>query len=297
MAVLSLLAPSPLPAQSKDPDLAAGLRQVREGDFEGAVLTLDAVTQRLAREGGRPQDLVAAYVNLAVAFVALDQRTAARQRFRRALELDPKLELGPDRYSPKVLGVFEEARREATAEAASREAKPVAAPKAKSGGSKLPLILLGAGGVVAGAVALGTGGGGGGTGTGEARFTGARFGTPVLDCPDGTTSLGLPVLIMVDAVGGQASTTVTSVSVVLIIAASPSLPSEVGFASSAAATINPSSVPPGAMVSLRVDTSLLCGNGPGDAPRVNEWMGRLTLSTANGPFTLETADRMRVNIP
>ena len=44
----SPLTPGTLPGQAADPELAAGLRQVREGDFEGAVVTLDAVARRLA---------------------------------------------------------------------------------------------------------------------------------------------------------------------------------------------------------------------------------------------------------
>jgi len=38
-------------------------------------------------------------------------------------------------------------------------------------------------------------------------------------------------------------------------------------------------------------------NGAGDAPRFNEWSGGITLTTAAGAVNLETADRMRVNIP
>ena len=63
-----------------------------------------------------------------------------------------------------------------------------------------------------------------------ARFTGARFGTPVLGCPDGAVDLPLPLNILVDAEGGSAATAVTSVSAVLIIKESPAFPGEVGFA-------------------------------------------------------------------
>jgi hypothetical protein len=46
-----------------------------------------------------------------------------------------------------------------------------------------------------------------------------------------------------------------------------------------------------------VQTTLTCGNGPGDAPRYNDWKGRVTLTTPDGAHVVETADTMRVNIP
>jgi len=299
LLLFTLLLPSPAHPSAGDEELAAGLRQVREGDFETAVVTLDAATRRLAREGGREAELREGYVALGVALVALDQRTPAKERFRLALALDPKLALGSDRYSPKVIGVFEEARQEALAEETARRAEATAgktpASPPRGGSSKLPLVLLGAGGVAAAAVALG--GDDAPNAGGDARFTGARFGTPVLVCPDGTLRENLPVAVLVDAQGGSGPTTVSGVTAVLRIEASPSVPSEVGFASTAPATITPSSVAAGAAVTLRVDTTLLCNNGTGDEPRVNEWRGRLTLSTPSGPVTLETADLMTVNIP
>lgn len=292
VALLALLTPGPLCGQSADPELATGLRQVREGDYEGAVVTLDAVTRRLAGDKSRLRDLLEAYVSLGVALVALDQRTAAKDRFRLALGLDPKLELTSDRYSPKVLGAFAEARREA-AEAATRKTRGTAEPKARGGSSKLPFILLGTAGAAAGVVALATIGGPSGA---EARFTGARFGTAVVVCPNGDINVPITVTIMVDAVGGSSPTRIKAVKAVLTIQSSPNVPSEVGFSSDRAATIMPDTVPPQASVSLQVDTSILCSNGGGN-PRVNEWSGVLTLSTANGPVVLNTVDRMHVNIP
>jgi hypothetical protein len=56
-------------------------------------------------------------------------------------------------------------------------------------------------------------------------------------------------------------------------------------------------MPANTSVPLRIDTTLLCGNGVGDEARFNEWSGRLTLTTSSGLVTLETADRLRVNIP
>jgi len=296
--LMAVLTASPLLAQATDPELAAGLRQVSEGDFEGAVLTLDAAARRLAADGNRKAELVEAYVHLGIALVALDQRSAARDRFGLALALDPQLTLGPDRHSPKVIGVFEEARRAAAAETARvAEAKAgPAKPAGGGGGSKAVWVGLGVA-AVAGGIVLATGGNAQGPPATQARFTNTRFGTPVLTCPDGAVDQPLGVSIQVDAVGGSAATNITSVSAVLIIVASPAVPGEVGFASNAPASVFPLSVDANAGATLRVDTTLLCGNGVGDEPRFNEWSGRLTLATTAGLVTLETADRLRVNIP
>ena len=230
--------------------------------------------------------------------MALDQRSAARERFRLALALDSRLSLGSERYSPKVIGVFEEARRELAAETArAAEAKAGPAKPARGGGlSKAVWIGLGVAGVARGIV-LATRGRDRGPVVTPARFTGARFGTPVLGCPDGAVDLPLPLNILVDAEGGSAATAVTSVSAVLIIKESPAFPGEVGFASNAPASVSPQSVPATASVTLRIDTTLLCGNGAGDEARYNVWSGKLTLATSSGLVTLETADTLRVNIP
>ena len=296
VALLALLTPGTLPGQAADPELAAGLRQVREGDFEGAVVTLDAVARRLAADKSRRPDLLEAYVSLGVALIALDQRTAAKDRFRLALALDPKLELSAARYSPKVLGAFAEARRDLTAEVAARAAKEKAEAKPKGGSSKLPLILLGGAGAAAGVVVLATKGGGA-SGDG-ARFVGAAFEPPVAECPNGDFDEPMKVFIAVYAEGGRSSTTISRVTVQLRIEESSLVPSEVGFASGSPATITPTSVPAGSNVSLKVETSIVCSNAVGDAPRYNRWSGHLILSTPAGLISRDTATPwLQVNIP
>jgi hypothetical protein len=118
----------------------------------------------------------------------------------------------------------------------------------------------------------------------------------VLDCPDGTTATPLAVAIDLTAQNGTGSDlTLGAVSAVLIIVASPSVPSEVGFASSAPAMVAPDTLRPGT-TSLRVQTTLTCANGAGDGSRFNEWRGRVTLA-AGAAQAVETADTMRVNLP
>jgi hypothetical protein len=268
-----------------DPEIEAGIRQVQEGDFETAVITLEAATRRLSREAPRSPLLGRAAVHLGLAYVALDQRDTAKARFKDALALDPNLRLTPERYSPKVIAVFDEARRERTA-----QALPVPTARKRSA---VPWVVGGVA-VAGGAAVLASRGGG--DPAGATTFSGARFGTPVLDCPDGTTGTPLPVSILVEARNdSKQAVQIRTVSATLIISTS-AVPGEIGMAQNRAATALPASVPAGS-ATVRVDTSLLCENGLGDASRFNEWKAQLTLTTPAGVFNVETADRMRVNIP
>ena len=285
---------APVPAAvAQDPGLAAGIRQVDEGDFEGAVATLGPVADRLSPGGGH--DAGQACLYLGIAHLALDQRDAASARFREALGHDPALRLGPDRFSPKVIAAFEEARRER--EAAARAAEPARGTKPESKSHAGRTVLIVGGAVAAGVgIALAAGGSGATPSGGEVTFAGAHFGTPVLDCPNGTTGMPLAVAIDLNAQNtGGGDVTIQSVSAVLIIVSSPGVPSEVGFASSAPATIVPATLRPGT-TALRVQTTLNCANGAGDASRFNEWKGRVTLLTDTAQ-TVETADTLRVNLP
>jgi hypothetical protein len=292
VTALSFGAPGPglvpsLAAAIQDPGLAAGIRQVDEGDFEGAVATLGPVVDRLSPKGGH--DAAQACLYLGIAQLALDQRDAARARFREALGHEPSLRLAPDRFSPKVISAFEEARREREA---VRAAKPADQAKAEpKKGHTGRTVLIAGGAVAAGAgIALATRGGG------DVSFTGARFGTPVLDCPNGTTRAPLMVAIDLSAQNASGSdVTIGSVSASLIIVVSPGVLGEVGFASSEPATVAPTTLRPGT-TALRVQTTLTCANGEGDASRFNEWKGRVTLA-AGAAQTVETADTMRVNLP
>ena len=298
VAALSIGAPwtGPAPARAaaaQDPGLAAGIRQVDEGDFEGAVATLGPVADRLSARGGH--DAAQACLYLGIAELALDQGDAARARFREALAHEPSLRLGPDRFSPKVIAAFEEARRER--EAQTRAAAPEAKPEA--GKSHTGRTVLMAGAAAAAGVGILYAVGQGDTNPpddGQVTFTGERFGTPVLDCPNGTTGTPLAVAIDLNAQNGTGGdVTLGAASATLIIVASPSVPSEVGFASTAPATVAPSTLRPGT-TTLRVQTTLTCANGAGDASRFNEWRGRVTL-TAGAAQAVETADTMRVNLP
>lgn len=279
LGVALMVTPSPLQGQSSDPELAQGLRQVREGDFEGAVTTLEPVVRRLSGLPPRSRELVQAYLNLGVAYVALDQPETARSRFKEALIRDRKLKLSPSEYSPKVLAIFEEARREA-------------GPSGGGGkGSRAPLIALGVGAAAAGVVLATRGGSDAPVG-----MSGARFGTPVVTCFDDSIDVPIQVQILVEAQAGDSSLSIQSAAGTLIIRDSADT-GEVGFASNQPTTVAPTAVAAKARATLLVGTTLICNNGPGDPGRFNVWSGNVTFTTSAGVFTVETADRLRVNIP
>lgn len=271
--------PLRLGAQSADPELVQGLRQIREGDFEGAVTTLESVVRRISSAPERSRDLVQACVNLGVAYVALDQRDLARARFREALAHDRGLKLSVSEYSPKVIAVFEEARREARGAGGGKS------------GSRAPLIALGVGAAAAGVV-LATRGGS----DTSPSFSGARFGSLVAVCPDDSVDVPVPVVILVEVQAGSAALSIDAAAAQLIIVTSANT-GEVGFASNQATSVSPRTVSSKTHATLQVGTVLICNNGPGDSGRFNEWSGRVTITTSAGVFTVETADRLRVNIP
>jgi hypothetical protein len=135
---LALAAPS-VDDRSANEDLARGIRLVEDGDFETALLSLDAAARALSRPPGTAKDLAAAYLYLGLAYVGLKQEALARTRFEQALAQDPTLRLDPDEFPPAALRVF----------AAAELEKKALTKKGKSGA-----IVLGAGAAVAGGIAL-----------------------------------------------------------------------------------------------------------------------------------------------
>ena len=117
-------------------------------------------------------------------------------------------------------------------------------------------------------------------------------------CENGSDNLPLPFIILVEANNpGGSPVTINSATAVVTIVTGPPVASEVGFASSRETLVTPSSVPAKQTVTLQVTSFLLCGNGPGDEGRFNEWSGHVTFATPAGVFMVDAADRMRVNIP
>jgi hypothetical protein len=271
------------PAASQD--LASGVRQVQEGDFETAVVTLQAVTRALAGQTARRLELAQAYLYLGIAHVALDQPEPANAAFKAALAQNKSLRLSEERFSPKVIAAFEAARREAET--------PAGAPEAGEASRGRPLLWVALGGAAAGAVVLATRDAGGVLTLGSARFA-----TPVIVCPDGSVDVMLPFSVLVDASNDTADAVeVRSVITTAVITASPDAPPEVGFSSSLPSSVAPMTVAPRTSATLRVDSSLLCGNGTGGPARSNQWLARLSFTTSAGPFNVETTDRLRIDLP
>jgi hypothetical protein len=272
------------PAASQD--LATGIRQVQEGDFENAVATLQAVSRALAGQTSRRLELAQAYLYLGIAHVTLDQAEPARAAFKAALGQNKSLRLSADRFSAKVIAAFEAARRES-------EATGAGAPEAGEASRGKPLLWVALGGAAAGAVALATRDTGGVLTLGAARFA-----TPMIVCPDGSVDVMLPFSVLVDATNDTGTPVdLQSVSTVAVITASADAPSEVGFSSSLPSRVAPASVAAGARATLRVDSSLLCGNGTGGPARSNQWLARLSFTTSAGTFDVETSDRLRIDLP
>ena len=134
-------------ADPSDPQILEGVRQVEDGDYDPAILTLDTAARRLAGEPARARELAQAYLYLGIAYLGKAHEAAAKAKFREAVKQDHDLSLSPDKFPPKVIDLFEAAREEARSEATEKPAAvpspaaapastPAASPQKKGGGGK-----------------------------------------------------------------------------------------------------------------------------------------------------------------
>lgn len=275
-------------ASAQDSGLAQGLQQVREGDYEAAVVTLEAAARRLEAQAGRQGEASQARLHLGVARVGLGDLDGARLEFRSALRLDPTLRVGEDRFSPKVVRVFESARQDVSTQTA---------PEPKKSSKKTLLIVGGLGAAGAG-VAITASGGGGTPAPGSASFSNAHFEAPVILCPNGSVSSPLPFTVLVEATNGTANVlSIRSASVRMRIVESPAVPSEVGQSTTQPGAAIPASVPARTNLLMQIQSELRCTNQSTSAPRNNFWTALVTLETSAGSFNLDTANRLEVNLP
>jgi hypothetical protein len=166
------------PAAS-DAEVLRGIRQVEDGDYDPAIVTLDAAARRLTGDPARARDLSQAYLYLGIAYIGKGHEAAAKAKFREAVAQIKDLTLSPDKFPPKVIDLFEAARQEARAQSApAPAAAPTPAPAAaaaapgKKGGGGKTILIVGGLAAVGGGVALAAGGGGGSsTGGGGATPT------------------------------------------------------------------------------------------------------------------------------
>jgi hypothetical protein len=125
-----------------DKQMSEGIAQVRGGDFESAVITLDLAARSAAAELGREKDLAKIYLYMGMAYLALGQESLCQSKLLLAIKHDPKLAPSPDEFPIKLRRAFEDARK-----AAADSSRLERQTKAKSG--KRGLIALGAGGAAA----------------------------------------------------------------------------------------------------------------------------------------------------
>jgi hypothetical protein len=143
-------------ATVSDPEVARGIRHVDDGEYDDAILVLDAAARRLATEREASHVLSQAYLYLGIAYLAKGHETSAKARFRDALAQARDLRVSPDAFAPRVVEMFERAREEMRAAGTTPAAS--AAPAKKGGGGTL--LLVGGGLAAAAGIALAAGGGG-----------------------------------------------------------------------------------------------------------------------------------------
>jgi hypothetical protein len=111
--------------------LSAAIQQIKEGDFEAGLVTIDDAIRQLEGSAQQSRDLLArAYLYQGVALLELEQADLARTKLLRAAELDSRRQLDPTEFSARVIRAFERARQEVLA-------------RGKRSGKTVPLLVAG----------------------------------------------------------------------------------------------------------------------------------------------------------
>jgi hypothetical protein len=105
------LAASAEPQPRLDSAVATGVAQVKRGDNERGIQTLDAAVKRLAPSKEHSSDVAIANVYMGVAYMNQGHSSLARDRFREASRIDKGLRLDPEEFAPPVIEAYEEARK------------------------------------------------------------------------------------------------------------------------------------------------------------------------------------------
>jgi len=113
-------------AQVSEDSLEHMLRRAKlyynNGEYESAISELENALQYLKQL--ESTDQVEAYKYLAFSYVAFGDKEKAKKQFKRALALEPRMELDPTTVSPKIIKVFEEAKAEMKIEPTPVEPEP-----------------------------------------------------------------------------------------------------------------------------------------------------------------------------
>jgi hypothetical protein len=117
--LLAVLAAGPARPGTPEEDLALGVKQVEEGDFQAALQTLEGASRRLAGDKAKSKELARAYFYIGMAYVGMSQETEARSKFLQAWRSDPGLRPSTREFPPRIVNAFEEAIKAAPVDAAS----------------------------------------------------------------------------------------------------------------------------------------------------------------------------------
>jgi hypothetical protein len=93
-----------------DPYYTRGIAQLKDGDFRGAILTLEPVVRRLTFQPKRRKELARAQFCLGVAYLEVGREVDAKTSFLAALENDGSLKPAAGSFPAKVLSFFEHAK-------------------------------------------------------------------------------------------------------------------------------------------------------------------------------------------
>lgn len=94
-------------------EAAAEIARLRDQFDQGRYVEIVATAERLLGKGSltSPQQ-IGVYKYLSFAYVALGNQKLATNAFKRALEIEPSMELSPITTSPKIMKIFQAARKE-----------------------------------------------------------------------------------------------------------------------------------------------------------------------------------------
>lgn len=244
-----------------DPQVVKAIRLVEDGEFDDAIVLLDVALLRLGK-GPKSEDLTQAYLYLGVAYLGKGHESAAKARFREALAQVSDLKLSSDKFAPKVVAIFEQAR----AEAEKTEPHPLATAEAKKKGrSKAPLLLLGAGGAAA-AVGIAAAGGSSPAArptcaSGQFAVSNARFDTPQFDCT-GRSNQAYDLNYLFDTTNSsQVSVSITSVTSRFAVVGQTGAGNCISF-DDGQLPFSPLEIPTGAEKTVTVFRGGRCGNDP-----------------------------------
>jgi hypothetical protein len=265
-------------------DLERGVREVRERRYTEAAATLEEVLRRLsAQKAAARADLVKANVYLGVAHLALGNPDSAAAYLGVALDLDHHLRLHKASVPPEAIKALEALKRERAREHPAERAP--SAPRKGGGFGKAALIGGGAAAVAAGALVVSKGGS-------EASEPGLVinsfvFASPSAVCVETGALFNMPVVLSADITAGSNAVGISGGSVTLF--------------GMGAEVINPTALTPtrleaGERRVLRVETRFTCRNLPDDAPRAEQWRGRLKIGAPGFP-TAETQNVLQIDYP